>query len=154
MGMWNVLVSKKKIHCLRVNFSWARGERQKGFLFAGKQETVGLQREKKRFLAQSVPCDEDAFLARIPNSKGEHSLQILKTVGPMFFIKVQNDFGIAGGSKPVPTRFQVSGQFAIIVDFAVTYKVQMARFVGEGLLSCIEIDNRQAAVPQPANGFF
>ena len=85
---------------------------------AGENKLPLVQPEIKRFLADAVAGDEQ-FLA-VPDGKRVHPPQLGGQVLDPFAVAVQQYFGIAViGRKMITLGFQLTTQFAVIVNFAV-----------------------------------
>ena len=53
-------------------------------------------------------------------------------------------FGIAVGSKPVPGANQIAAKLLIVIDFAVEHDPYRTVFIRNRLMTGVEIDNAQA----------
>jgi hypothetical protein len=64
----------------------------------------------------------------------------------VFFVEVDQDFGVGVRAEDVTASFQASTQCPIVVDFAVENDVDGFVFVGQWLSAAFEIDDRQSTM--------
>ena len=85
------------------------------------------------------------LLASIPDRKGKHAAQVLYAVAPIFFVQMNDGFGVAVGAVDVPAGIQAFAEFLVVVDFAVEDDPYVSGFVTDGLVSGGDVNNAQAA---------
>src|SRR6185437_10170809 len=85
----------------------------------------------------------------IPDGVGKHTAEFRDARNPLFFVEMNQGFGIAVRGKAMTLRDELAAQILIIVDFAVKNDPDRAVFVGNRLVSAREIDDAQ---PAHANG--
>ena len=81
--------------------------RSQAFQFTPKVETRRRLGVIQRLLSEAVTNQQDFAFSRIPNAKGEHAPQQVQAIGSLFFIEVDQGFGVAVGGKVVPAPDQV-----------------------------------------------
>src|SRR5271157_3635137 len=70
---------------------------------------------------------------------------MLYAIAAMFFVKVDDNFSIAVGSKDMPPRRQLLTQVGMIVNLTVEYDPKCPILVAERLMSMRKIDDAEAA---------
>jgi hypothetical protein len=64
----------------------------------------------------------------------------------VFFVEVNQDFGVGVRAENVTASFEAATQFLIVINFAVEDNVDGFVFVGQWLSAAFEIDDRQTAM--------
>src|SRR3989442_574832 len=67
----------------------------------------------------------------------------------MFFIGMEDDFRVGGGRKTVSFLDQFPPEFLEIVNFTVEHDPNGPVLVAHRLGSCVQINDRKSAMPQP-----
>src|SRR6266850_5020065 len=80
--------------------------------------TVHL-RVQERFLTNPVPRKKEFLGSLIPDCKRKHSAQMLRAVGAITIIGVDDRFGIAVGVEGMAEFLQLLPQLQIVVDLAI-----------------------------------
>jgi hypothetical protein len=141
---------------LPIEFPGHRRVTQQGLDFGGEEEEAVMMPVVKRLLAQSVSSQEQLLAWGIPESEGEHAAEVLDAAFTLFFVQVQDNFGITLCRKAMPTPDQIRTEFAEIVDLtveddtegAVASTALSAGFVQHGLTPAREIDDGEAPHPE------
>jgi hypothetical protein len=103
------------------------------------------------FDSEGVSGEGETFLARIPNSEGEHPVEPGEAVGSVFRPCLKKDFGIGLGSEDGPAGLEVATELNVVVDFAIKNKVPSTVGGGHGLGTTREVKDTEASMTQ-ANG--
>ena len=69
------------------------------------------RRIKKRFDAESIPCQIECSASRVIDRQGKHSAQLLNTVGSHLFIEVNDNFGIRLRVEAMTIPLEFSTEF-------------------------------------------
>src|SRR5579863_324518 len=103
----------------------------------------------KWLLAQPVARPEEQSLLRIPNSKCEHSPQVLDATHTMRFIKMENYFGVALRAKTVALVNERCAQFTKIVNLPVEYDPNCRIFIRKWRVCPLrQINDRKSPLPK------
>jgi len=97
----------------------------------------------KRLDPQAVAGDEQTAGFRVPDGEGEHAAQIANSIVTVFFVQVDDGFGIGVGAVAVAARLQAWAQRGVIVDFAVEDDPNCAVFVAERLVPAGDVNNTE-----------
>jgi hypothetical protein len=65
------------------------------------------------------------------------------------FVKVQSDFTVRPGSKPVPVPFERSPDALKVIKLAVDDNSKLLVFVGDGLVAAGQVNDAQARMAKP-----
>src|SRR5712692_5201509 len=74
---------------------------------------------KQRLLADAIARQKKRLGSLVPNCEREHAAQMLRAVGSVFVVCVDDRFGVAVGIKLVAETFQLRAQFAVVVNLSV-----------------------------------
>ncbi len=100
----------------------------------------------ERLFAKAVASDEDFFGSGIPDSEGEHAVEVFNTRVAPLLISRQNYFCIAGGFEVVPVLRELRSQLLVVIDFPVKNDPKPAIMAGHRLMPAWrEIQDRKAA---------
>src|SRR5229473_6438598 len=66
---------------------------------------------KQRLLADAIARQKKRLGSLVPNCEREHAAQMLRAVGSVFVVCVDDRFGVAVGIKLVAETFQLRAQF-------------------------------------------
>src|ERR1700722_10017258 len=124
------------------------GVRENRFNFRAEDQTFGAELIVERLDAQTIAREEDSLAASVPDGEGEHAAQVLNAVVAVFFVKMDDGFGVATGAVNMSARFELRAQVGVVVDFAVEDDPDGSVFVTQRLLAGGEIDNAQATHTQ------
>ena len=106
---------------------------------------------KYRSDPQPVAGDEKRFVVAIINGECELPVEAAEAFFAPFFVRVNNHLGIGSSPETVPFILQLRSQFYIIKNLPVEGNPDIPVFVGKGLRTCGEIDNRQPGLGQNAS---
>jgi hypothetical protein len=73
---------------------------------------------------------------------------MLHAIAAIFFVEVNNRFGVTVRAIAVSPRDQLFTQSKVVVDLAVKDKPDGSVFIADGLVSGCEVDNTEAAYPK------
>ena len=121
-----------------------QGVCQERFDFRGKQKApVGL-RPVERLLTNPVASEEESFPSRVPDGKGEHSVEVIDAPFTVKLIKSDDDFGVTIGPKGYASFLQRASERWVVVDFAVEDE-SLAVSPEHWLFAAREIDDGETA---------
>ena len=109
-----------------------------------KHEPRAVARVEQRLDAEPVARHHERLPPLVPDGQREHPAQPLQTVDTTLFVQMNDDFDIAAGAEPMPSRFQLAAQFEMVVDLAVAHDRDQAVFARNRLMTTGGIDDRQA----------
>src|SRR6266852_4567678 len=69
---------------------------------------------KQRLLAHAVARQKQRLGSLVPNCKREHAAQMLRAVGSVFVVGVDDRFGVAVGIELVAETLQLRAQLAVV----------------------------------------
>lgn len=145
IGVRDVLVGEVEVDGAWGDFAWDVIDLHEGFEFAGEDELSAAVGVVERLFAESIAGQDKLLLSAVPDGDGEHAIEMGEAIGTEIFVEVDDGLGIAFGAKLVAGAFESSAEFAVIVDFAIEDDLDGSIFIGEGLVSGFEIDNRESA---------
>src|SRR6266542_2039812 len=93
--------------------------RQQDLRLGSKQQPAIEDAPVEWFLAETITGNEQTPAFVVPKRKRKHAVEMLDHSRSMLFIKVRQNFRVRSAAKGVATLFQISAQFAIVIDFAV-----------------------------------
>ena len=108
-----------------------------------------MQRIVQRLYTQSIPCQQQTLPPLIPDRNRKHSPELANTLGPKFFVQMNNNLGIATGIETVTTGLQSPPQLWKIVNFAIENHPDALVLVVYRLVAPGHIDDAQPPHPQP-----
>ncbi len=100
---------------------------------------------ENRLLADAIAGEQKLALARIPKRDGKHAAQAAETILAVFFVEMNDGFGVGMRGEFMPAGFEILAQLGVIVNFAVEHDPELAVFVRERLMAAFEIDDAEAA---------
>ena len=103
---------------------------------------------EQRADAQPIACQEQAPVARVPDSERILPVQKLQTVRAVGLIEVKDYFRIRIGGEAVPDGLQGRPQLDIVEDLAIEDDPQGAVFIRDGLVAPFQIDDAQSGASQ------
>src|SRR6185503_10402267 len=107
------------------------------------------KRVVQRLDSQSIARKNKPSPRRVPNRKREHSSKLLDRAWAVFFVKMNDSFGVAGCLILMAARFKIRPQVAMVIDLAVVDDPHAAVFIRHRLMPARQIHDRQSPVPQP-----
>ena len=122
---------------------------QQGLQLRGKDEDCGRVGVVERLLADPVAGQQQGPARTVPEGKGEHAPEMLDAVGPILFVGVEDDLGVAVGCEAVPLGLEAGAEFLEVVDFAVEGDPDGLVLVGHGLPAAVKVDDAQAPLAEP-----
>jgi hypothetical protein len=66
--------------------------RQQDFWFRREQQRAIENAPVEWLFAKPIASDEEPFSSVVPQSEGEHAIQVLDHFGPVLFVKVRQNF--------------------------------------------------------------
>ena len=93
--------------------------------------------------------EEKLLAVFVPDSEGEHAAQALHHIRTELLEQVYQHLGVGLGAEAVPFSDQKLAQLLVIVNFPVENRPDGPVFVGDGLLSGVQVDNGKTPVSQP-----
>jgi hypothetical protein len=106
----------------------------------------------ERFDPKGVTDKCEAFFSRVPDGKGEHSVETRQAGGSIFCPRLKEDFRVGLGAKSGSASFEVAAKFQVVVDFSVKDKVPTTIGGGHGLGAARKIQNTESTVAKPDSG--
>src|SRR5262245_29643527 len=70
----------------------------------------------------------------------------------MFFVEMDQDFGIALGPEPVAAGFEIAAQLPVIVALAIEDDLNRAVLVADRLVASLQVDDGEPAMRQADTG--
>ncbi len=114
-----------------------------------RQTAAGRASIKKRLLAGTIACEEQALGARIPQREGEHARQLCDGVGAVVLIEVENYLAVAVGPHRVALANEVFPEVGKIVYLAVDHHPYGSVLVEQRLVRLrTQVDDRETPVPE------
>ena len=107
----------------RIELGGHAGQRENRLGLRGKHEPFAVAQEIQGLDAQAIAPQNQALLAGIPQREAVHAGQMLDAGQAVLLVKMDDDLGIAPGSKAVPQRGQARGQFPVVEDLAIAHDV-------------------------------
>src|SRR5215475_8755950 len=114
---------------------------QQGAEFGSKDQIAIHFGEQQRFLSYPVASDKQLRRSIVPNCKCEHASQMLRAVGAILVIGMNNSFCIAVRVERVPELFKFLAELEIVVDLAIENDPSGAVLIGNWLLPTLDIDD-------------
>ena len=87
-------------------------------------------------------------MLRVPERKGEHSVELRNAVRAILLVRMHDHFGVAIGPEAMASPQQFLPQFREVIDFAVIGYPHRAVFVAQRLLALGHIDNGEPAMSE------
>lgn len=88
--------------------------------------------EIERLDATRVPCEVHGLRSRVVETEGEHTSEVLYEIDAVFFVQLQENFGIRPRSA---FEFFRTAEFLVIVDFAIEDDDDRARVIPHWLIT-------------------
>jgi len=134
---------------LRINLPLNLWHLQNGFDLGGEDQLVAMPVVVQRLDAESV-ADEDQFaLLAIPDGEGEHAVEQLDAIRPIFFVSMYDDFRVGSALEGMAFGQQRVANLLEVVDLAVVGYPDRAVFVGHGLPTVLtEINDAEPPMAQ------
>jgi hypothetical protein len=122
---------------------------QEPLQLGGERQVVGVVDVVERLLAGAVPREQEAPVALVPERDREHAAEARHPVGAVLLVAVDDRLRVRSGGEPMASGNQLVPQLLEVVDLAVEHHDDRPVLVEHGLIARRQIDDRQAAVPQP-----
>ena len=114
----------------------------------GEHDLVRRDGIVQRLDAARISAGDQASLPCVPEQEGELALQVLKEIGTVLFVKVDEQLGVGRGAELVASIRQAATQLFVVVQFAVADRGDGIVFVVKGLFAAVQIDDAESNVPQ------
>src|SRR6185369_14253054 len=118
---------------------------QQNFRLRSEEQRVVKHAPVKRLLSESIARDQQTASAAVPQSEGEHAVELSDHSVAVLFIQVRQDFSVGSAAKCMSAFFEFRAQLAIVVDFAVEDHGDAPVFVENRLFACDEIDDGESS---------
>ncbi len=118
------------------------------FDFGTKDQLLTIPIVIQRFLAEAIACSQEFLSFSVPKGERKHATKMQHTIISIFFVRVNDDLGVAIGGKAVTKVLQLFLKLAIVVYFPIEDDKNTPIFVKNGLMSTPEVNNREAAHTQ------
>lgn len=96
----------------------------------------------QRLFAKAVAGDEKSFATRVPQRKGEHSIQMIDHRVAVSLIKMRQNFGVGLRRESMALLFELRANLAKIVKFAIHHSDDAFVFAKNWLVAGLEVDDR------------
>src|SRR5678815_2330754 len=100
---------------------------------------------EKWLLTDAIPSEEQFLSSFVPDCKSKHAAEMLRTVRTVLIVGVDNRLSIAVCIKGVAEFFELFAQLEVVIDFTVKDDPGCAITVVNGLLTTLEVNDRQAS---------
>jgi hypothetical protein len=144
--------AQQEIGRQRLSVEFVRDFRQPGqcVQLGGKRKRRAILEVEQRFLAQTVPRQEQFAASAVPKGQGEHPFEALHARGAPLLVRREDHFRIRPGPKAPAAPFQFGPKFAEVVDLAVEHDPDVFAIGGLHRLPARgrEVNNAQAPVSQ------
>src|SRR5690242_9050121 len=87
--------------------------------FRAEKQASSAESVVQRLLPETITRQEEPLVSLVPKRKSKHAVQLLNTVGTIFFVSVDDHFGICIGIKAMALRFELRAQLRKVIDFSV-----------------------------------
>src|SRR6185369_12212623 len=121
---------------------------EENFRLRSEEQRVVEDAPVKRFLSEAIARDQQTASAAIPQSEGEHAVELADHAVAVLFVQVRQDFGVGSAAKCMSTFFEFRAQLTVVVDLAVENYGDAPVFVENRLFTRDEINNRQPSHPE------
>ena len=103
----------------------------------------------ERLDPQAIASQQEALLPAVPQGECKHPAESRDTVVAVFLIGVDDRFRVGARFEDVPARDEFRRELGVVVYLSVENDHNGAVFVEDRLFAAAEIDDTEAAVPQP-----
>src|SRR5579859_7599946 len=128
-----------------VEFRRQPGIRKNGLDLGPEKKSLAVPAIIEGLNAESVSRREQHALPSIPNRESEHASQMLHTITTVFFVKMNDGFGITVCTVAMSLCLQASAKVDVVVDLAVVDDPNVLTLVSQRLVAALDVDNAQAA---------
>ena len=146
----DVLVGEELVQRLQVELARDLGPHQQCLHFGREEEAVWRVGVEQRLLACAIAGGDECMRALVVQRQREHAAQVRERVAAPLLVRVERRLDVRSGSEVVAERFELGAQVRVVVDLPVADDVDVARFVGEGLLAAGDVHERQAPEAESA----
>jgi hypothetical protein len=115
------------------------------FQLAAKEQAFRQGCIIERLFAEAVAHQQQAAVAGIPDSVGEHAPQLGYAGYPFLLVQVDECFGVTVGFELMALADQVLAESLVVVDLTIEDHPDRAVFIRNGLMAGMEIDNAETA---------
>jgi hypothetical protein len=123
-----------------------------GFQLGPEENASAVMMPVQRFDANAITGDKQSVFAGVPHGEGEHAIELVEEVFALFFVQVDEDFGIATGAEAMASTAEALSEFVMVINFAVKAHPDCAVFVAHRLTAGVEVDDTQAGVADTGLG--
>src|ERR1700680_4937565 len=114
--------------------------------FRSEDEEPAVPIVIKRLDAEPVPRAEQTLFPAIPESKDENATEACEAPRAIFFVAVQDRFGVGVRCITMTGALQLRAQSGMVEDFAVVDDPQRGILIGHRLPAGREVDDTQPAM--------
>src|SRR5581483_4698254 len=125
----------------RIELRVHRAMRENHLDLRAEQERIGREPVIERLNSQTVAGDKQRALFAVPDGKSEHAAQIVNAVAAVLLVEMDDGLRVAVGAIPVATRFELTAQLSMVVDFAVKDNPDRTALVGDGLVPARNVND-------------
>src|ERR1700687_3833605 len=131
------------VQSLRLDIAADTWMQEQGGEFRAKDKFTIELCVKKWLLPDAIAGDKQLLRPLVPDCESKHAAQVLRAIGPVTIVSVNDCFSIAIGVENVAELFQPFAQLAVVVNLAVENNPGSAVLIMDWLLSALQIDNRE-----------
>ena len=144
----DIFEGQVKIEGPGLDFAFDRGVGQDGFeLRAEDDRFVGKLGVIKGLDPESIPRQKDVAAHVVPDTEGEHAVQVQRQVAPPLLVAVHEHLGVrVVGEEAVARTLELGAKLAMVVDLAIEHDDGAAFGVGHGLRAAGVVEDRQPPV--------
>jgi hypothetical protein len=134
------------VEALRIELSRELRLREEGFDFRRKQQSLAAGRVEERTDADSIAREKQCTGTAIPDAERPLSVESGDGGRAFFFVKMEDDFGVRLGLKPVTFALEIRAKLDVVEDLSVERDPQRAVFVRHRLAAAGHVDDAQPRV--------
>src|SRR5450432_65541 len=128
-----------------IEFGYHAGVGEDRFYLGAEEQSPIFVAIVERLDAQPVASRKENAATLIPNHEREHAAEVLHAVATVFFVEMDDGFGVAVGAVYVAARLHFLAGVLVVVDFAVIDDPDIAGFVRQGLVTGLDVDDDETA---------
>ncbi len=122
------------------------------FDFRTEDEASASVRIVERLDAEPIAGQQQPLLPDVPQRKGEHAPQLADAVVTGFFVEMNDHLRVTARRERMAATLQPCSELLEVIDLSVEHDDHAAVLVADRLPSSGEIDDAQAARPEPDVG--
>src|SRR4029078_2371600 len=131
------LKSKVIVQCLSIQPSRDRFVFEDRFYLGGKDQAFAIEVVRERFDANAVADQPTPTTIPVPQSKREHTTELMKRFQAPFFISINDRFSITVAAELVAFRLEQWAHLRVVVNLAVVHQSDRAIAVAHGLIAVV-----------------